>query len=87
MKPEAELGTVEGPGVRVMATADPAATELGAVPSTEVVMLEVCPMPKIVPRQLILTLTEAALAGVVRQKSVAIATGATTPARISVDAE
>ena len=49
VKPEAELGTVDTPGVRVMATAEPDAADPGAAPSTDVVMLEVWPIPKIVP--------------------------------------
>ncbi|MBX8691986.1 hypothetical protein ABQF44_09445 [Mycolicibacterium porcinum] len=35
------VGTVDAPGAMVMATAEFAATELGAVPVTEVVMLDV----------------------------------------------
>ncbi|WP_433562134.1 hypothetical protein ACQP1O_32150 [Nocardia sp. CA-151230] len=86
MKPEAELGTVDTPGVRVMATAEPDAAELGAAPSTDVVMLEVWPIPKIVPWQLQFTLTAVAFAGAAKQKTVASATGVTTPARSSMDA-
>ncbi|WP_157171961.1 hypothetical protein, partial [Nocardia higoensis] len=81
VKPEAELGTDETPGVRVMATAEPDAAELGAVPVTDVLMLEVWPMPRIVPRQLQFTLTVAAFAGVTVQNTVATATGARTAAR------
>lgn len=82
VKPEAEPGTEETPGVTVMATAEPDAAELGAVPVTDVVMVEVCPIPRIVPRQLQFTLTGSALAGAVEQKTVATATGARMPARI-----
>ena len=81
VKPEAELGTDEEPGVRVMATAEPDAAELGAVPVTDVVILEVWPIPRMVPLQLQFTLTGAAFAGAARQKTVATATGARTPAR------
>ncbi|NNH71276.1 hypothetical protein HLB23_15640 [Nocardia uniformis] len=49
-------------------------------------MLEVWPIPKIVPLQLQFTLTGTAFAGVAKQKSVASATGATTPARNNTDA-
>ncbi|WP_158675699.1 hypothetical protein [Nocardia stercoris] len=49
VKPEAELGTDEEPGVSVMATAVPCTAEAGAVPVTVVVMLEVWLTPKIVP--------------------------------------
>ncbi|MFE3254077.1 hypothetical protein [Nocardia sp. NPDC059229] len=86
VKPEAELGTVDTPGVRVMATAEPDAAEPGAAPSTDVVMFEVWPIPKIVPWQLQFTLTGAAFAGAAKQKAVASATGVTTPARSSTDA-
>ena len=41
VKPEADDGTLDEPGVRVMATGDPAVTDAGAAPSTEVFMLEV----------------------------------------------
>ncbi|HKR49008.1 MAG TPA: hypothetical protein VJT72_05390 [Pseudonocardiaceae bacterium] len=41
VKPDAVVGTVEEPGVRVMATGEPAVTEPGAAPVTEVVMLDV----------------------------------------------
>lgn len=81
VKPEAELGTDETPGVTVMATSDPDAAELGAVPVTDVVMVEVWLMPRIVPWQLQFTLTGAAFAGAVEQKTVAMATGARMPAR------
>ncbi|WP_157116989.1 hypothetical protein [Nocardia flavorosea] len=81
MKPEAELGTDETPGVTVMATADPDAAELGAVPVTDVVMVEVWLIPRTVPWQLQFTLTGAAFAGAVEQKKVATATGARMPAR------
>ncbi|MEV0110084.1 hypothetical protein AB0H42_27625 [Nocardia sp. NPDC050799] len=81
VKPEAELGTDEAPGVMVIATAEPDAAELGAVPVTDVVMVEVWPIPRIVPRQFQFTLTGAALAGAARQKTVATATGARMPAR------
>ncbi|NKY84890.1 hypothetical protein [Nocardia veterana] len=81
VKPEAELGTDDEPGVRVMATAEPDAAELGAVPVTVVVMLEVWPIPRIVPLQLQFTLTGAAFAGAARQKTVATAAGARTPTR------
>ncbi|WP_297609721.1 hypothetical protein [Nocardia sp.] len=86
LRPAAELGTEETPGVRVMATAEPDAAELGAVPSTDVVMLEVWLMPKTVPWQLQFTLTGVAFAGAAKQKRVASATGVTTPARSSTDA-
>ncbi|WP_157573914.1 hypothetical protein [Nocardia jejuensis] len=86
LKPDAELGTEEEPGVRVIATAEPVAAEPGAVPVTDVVMLEVWPMPKIVPWQLQFTLTGAALAGDAKQKTDASAIGATTPERSSTDA-
>ncbi|WP_157534910.1 hypothetical protein [Nocardia inohanensis] len=49
LNPDAELGTDEAPGVSVMATAEPAAAEAGAAPVTDVDILEVCPIPKIVP--------------------------------------
>ncbi|MUM04210.1 hypothetical protein B5P44_05355 [Mycobacterium sp. CBMA 213] len=39
--PAADVGTVDEPGAMVMATGEPAVTELGAVPVTEVVMLDV----------------------------------------------
>ncbi|MEV0078380.1 hypothetical protein AB0H58_18415 [Nocardia neocaledoniensis] len=81
VKPEAELGTEEAPGVMVMATAEPEAAEAGAVPVTVVFMLEVWPMPRTVPRQLQFTLTGAAFTGAARQKTVATATGARKPAR------
>lgn len=81
VKPEAELGTDEAPGVIVMATAEPDAAELGAVPVTDVVMVEVWPIPRIVPRQLQFTLTGLALAGAAKQKAVATAIGAIMPAR------
>ncbi|WP_196814498.1 hypothetical protein [Nocardia sp. BMG111209] len=81
VKPEAELGTDEEPGVRVMATAEPDAAELGAVPVTEVDILEFWLMPKTVPWQLQFTLTGVAFAGAARQKTVATAIGARTPAR------
>ncbi|MEU1956284.1 hypothetical protein [Nocardia rhamnosiphila] len=81
VKPEAELGTEEAPGVMVMATAEPDAAELGAVPVTDVVMFEFWPIPRIVPRQFQFTLTGAALAGAAKQKMDATATGAIMPAR------
>ncbi|MFD6388678.1 hypothetical protein ACWF9G_07275 [Nocardia sp. NPDC055029] len=81
VKPDAELGTDEAPGVIVMATAEPDATELGAVPVTDVFMLEVWPIPKTVPRQLQFTLTGAAFTGAAKQNTVATATGARNPAR------
>ncbi len=81
VKPEAELGTDELPGVMVMATADPDAAELGAVPVTEVAMVEVWPMPKIVPRQSQFTSTAAAFAGAAKQNAVATAAGRRMPAR------
>ncbi|MFD3745707.1 hypothetical protein [Nocardia sp. NPDC058633] len=81
VKPEAELGTDEAPGVMVMATAEPDAAELGAVPVTEVFMFEVWLIPKTVPRQFQLTLTGAAFTGAAKQKTVATATGARRPAR------
>ncbi|WP_167456282.1 hypothetical protein [Nocardia neocaledoniensis] len=81
VKPEAELGTDEAPGVMVMATAEPEAADAGAVPVTVVFMLEVWPMPRTVPRQLQFTLTGAAFTGAARQKTVATATGARKPAR------
>ncbi|MGW5919123.1 hypothetical protein ACWFPY_09015 [Nocardia fluminea] len=81
VKPAAELGTDEAPGVMVMATAEPDAAEAGAVPVTEVFMLEVWPIPKTVPRQLQFTLTGAAFTGAAKQKTVATATGARKPAR------
>ncbi|MEU4651413.1 hypothetical protein [Nocardia fluminea] len=81
VKPAAELGTDEAPGVMVMATAEPDAAEAGAVPVTEVFILEVWPMPKTVPRQLQFTLTGAAFTGAAKQKTVATATGARKPAR------
>ncbi|WP_410873364.1 hypothetical protein [Nocardia sp. A7] len=87
MKPEAELGTDEAPGVMVMATAEPDAVELGAVPVTEVVMFEVWPMPKTVPRQFQFTLTGAALTGAAKQKTVAMATGVRKPARNRVEVD
>ncbi|MBL1074303.1 hypothetical protein JK358_07825 [Nocardia sp. 2] len=86
VNPEAELGTEDAPGVSVMATADPEATELGAVPSTEVLMLDVWPMPKIVPWQLQFMLIAAAFAGVAEQKTAASAIGATMLVRSSADA-
>jgi hypothetical protein len=85
VKPDAELGTDDEPGVRVMATAEPDDAELGAVPVTDVVMLEVWPIPKMVPLQLQFTLTGAAFAGAAIQKTVATATGARTPARTRED--
>ncbi|NKX85939.1 hypothetical protein [Nocardia coubleae] len=81
VKPEAELGTDDAPGVMVMATADPDAAEPGAVPVTVVFMLEVWLIPRTVPRQAQFTLTGAALTGAARQKTVATATGAIKPAR------
>jgi hypothetical protein len=81
VKPEAELGTDEAPGVMVMATAEPDAAELGAAPVTDVFMLEVWPIPKTVPRQLQFTLMGVAFAGAAKQKTVATATGAIKPAR------
>ncbi|MFE9789755.1 hypothetical protein ACFYO7_30705 [Nocardia salmonicida] len=81
VKPAAELGTDEAPGVMVMATAEPDAAEPGAVPVTDVVILEVWPMPKTVPLQLQFTLIGAAFAGAAKQKTVATATGAIRPAR------
>ncbi|GGN80515.1 hypothetical protein GCM10011610_29980 [Nocardia rhizosphaerihabitans] len=81
VKPDAELGTDEAPGVIVMATAEPDAAELGAVPVTDVFMLEVWPIPKMVPRQLQFTLTGAAFTGAAKQNMVATATGARNPAR------
>jgi hypothetical protein len=81
VKPEAEPGTDEAPGVMVMATAEPDAAELGAVPVTDVVMVEVWPIPRIVPRQFQFTLTGSAFAGAAEQKTVATATGARRPAR------
>ncbi|MEU4322333.1 hypothetical protein ACFV24_26620 [Nocardia fluminea] len=81
VKPAAELGTDEAPGVMVIATAEPDAAEAGAVPVTEVFILEVWPIPKTVPRQLQFTLTGAAFTGAAKQKTVATATGARKPAR------
>ncbi|MGS2811422.1 hypothetical protein [Nocardia sp. MW-W600-9] len=81
VKPDAELGTDEAPGVIVMATAEPDAAEPGAVPVTEVFMLEVWLIPKTVPRQLQFTLTGAAFTGAAKQNMVATATGARKPAR------
>ncbi|MEV4205768.1 hypothetical protein OG308_22095 [Nocardia salmonicida] len=81
VKPAAELGTDEAPGVMVMATAEPDAAEPGAVPVTDVVILEVWPMPKTVPLQLQFTLMGTAFAGAAKQKTVATATGAIRPAR------
>ncbi|MFJ2666909.1 hypothetical protein ACIO14_21435 [Nocardia fluminea] len=81
VKPAAELGTDEAPGVMVMATAEPDAAEAGAVPVTEVFILEVWPIPKTVPRQLQFTLTGAAFTGAAKQKTVATATGARKLAR------
>src|SRR5690606_432571 len=81
VKPDAELGTDETPGVMVIATSEPDAAELGAVPVTDVVMVEVWPIPRIVPWQLQFTLTGAAFAGAVEQKTVAMATGARMLAR------
>jgi hypothetical protein len=81
VKPEAEPGTDEAPGVMVMATAEPDAAELGAVPVTDVVMVEVWPIPRIVPRQFQFTLTGSAFAGAAKLKTVATATGARRPAR------
>lgn len=81
VKPEAELGTDEAPGAIVMATAEPDAAEPGAVPLTVAVMLEVWPMPQTVPLQAQFTLTEAAFAGVAKQKTVATAIGAIRLAR------
>ncbi|MGW5385068.1 hypothetical protein [Nocardia sp. NPDC003963] len=81
MKPEAELGTDEAPGVMVMATAEPDAAELGAVPVTDVVMVEVWPIPRIVPRQFQFTLTGSAFAGATEQKTAATTAGARMPAR------
>ncbi|MET9211650.1 MULTISPECIES: hypothetical protein [unclassified Nocardia] len=81
VKPDAELGTDEAPGVIVMATAEPDAAEPGAVPVTDVFILEVWPMPKMVPRQLQFTLTGAAFTGAAKQNTVATATGARNPAR------
>ncbi|GAB2448491.1 hypothetical protein GCM10027262_71990 [Nocardia tengchongensis] len=86
VNPEAELGTVDAPGVRVMATAEPDAAEPGAVPVTVVVMLEVWPIPKIVPWQLQFTVTGVAFAGAANAKTVASATGVTIPARSSTEA-
>ncbi|WP_157181930.1 hypothetical protein [Nocardia testacea] len=81
VKPEAELGTDEAPGVMVMATAEPDAAELGAAPVTVVVMFDVWPIPRIVPRQFQFTLTGSAFAGAAVQKRAATATGARMPAR------
>ncbi|MEV6140689.1 hypothetical protein AB0L63_32565 [Nocardia sp. NPDC051990] len=81
LKPEALLGTADSPGVMVMATAEPDAAELGAVPVTDVVMLEVWLIPATVPLQLQFTLIGVAFAGAAKQKTVATATGAITPAR------
>ncbi|MEU4595781.1 hypothetical protein [Nocardia sp. NPDC023988] len=81
VKPEAELGTDDAPGVMVMATADPDAAEPGAVPVTVVFMFEVWLIPRTVPRHAQFTLTGAALTGAARQKTVATATGAIKPAR------
>jgi hypothetical protein len=39
--PDAEDGTDDDPGVRVMATGEPAVTDAGAVPVTDVVILDV----------------------------------------------
>ncbi|MDT0551536.1 hypothetical protein, partial [Streptomyces lonegramiae] len=75
--------TVDDPGVRVMATGEPAVTELGAAPVTEVVILDVWPTPLIVPLQLQFTLT-AAFAVPAKQRAAARATGVTAPARRSV---
>ncbi|MGW1741138.1 hypothetical protein ACWCPQ_20275 [Nocardia sp. NPDC001965] len=80
VKPEAVPGTDEEPGVMVMATAEPDAAELGAVPVTDVAMVDVWPIPRIVPRQFQFTLT-AAFAGAAKQKTEAMATGAIMPAR------
>jgi hypothetical protein len=77
-------GTVDEPGVRVMATGEPAVTEPGAVLVTEVVMLDVWPTPEIVPLQLQFTLT-AAFAVPAKQSAATSATGVTAPARSSVD--
>ncbi|MFJ2837907.1 MULTISPECIES: hypothetical protein [Nocardia] len=87
VKPDAELGTDEAPGVMVMATAEPEATELGAVPVTEVFMLEVWPIPRTVPRQLQFTLTGAAFTGAAKQNMVATATGARNPAEKSEEVD
>ncbi|MEU0545259.1 hypothetical protein [Nocardia sp. NPDC005978] len=86
VNPDAELGTEEAPGVRVMATAEPEVADAGAVPVTVVPMLEVCPMPKMVPWQLQFTLIGAAFAGAAKLKKVASATGVTMPARSNTDA-
>ncbi|MEV4130096.1 hypothetical protein [Nocardia sp. NPDC049707] len=81
VKPEALMGTDEAPGVTVTATAEPDAAELGAVPVTDVVMLEIWPIPRTVPLQLQFTLMGSAFAGAAKQNTVATATGARTAAR------
>jgi hypothetical protein len=82
--PTADDGTVDEPGAMVMATADPAVTEPGAVPVTEVVMLDVEGMGPSLPWQLQLTLT-AAFAVPAKQSAAANAIGVMTPARSSVE--
>ncbi|MBJ7464586.1 MAG: hypothetical protein JHD38_13205 [Mycolicibacterium sp.] len=84
VKPDADDGTLDEPGVRVMATGEPAVTEAGAVPSTDVVMLEFCEMPRTVPWQLQLTLV-AAFATPEKHKAAASAIGVTAPTRSNLD--
>ncbi|MDO3403341.1 hypothetical protein QWI29_25135 [Mycolicibacterium neoaurum] len=84
VKPEADDGTLDEPGVRVMATGEPAVTEPGATPSTDVVMLEVWETPRTVPWQLQLTVV-AAFATPAKHMAAASAIGVTAPTRSIVD--
>ncbi|WP_445166086.1 hypothetical protein ACTXG7_19710 [Mycolicibacterium sp. Dal123E01] len=74
------VGTVDEPGAIPMATAEPAVTELGAVPVTEVVMLDV-------PTEAWqLQFTETAAFAVPAKHSAAVrAIGVMAPARSSVE--
>jgi hypothetical protein len=78
--PAADVGTVDEPGAMVIATGEPAVTEPGAVPVTEVVMLDV----PTVAWQLQFTET-AACAVPAKQSAAASAIGVMAPARSSVD--
>jgi hypothetical protein len=86
VNPDAEDGTDDAPGVRVMASGEPAVTDpVGTVvPSTDVVILDVCATPATVPWQLQLTLV-AAFATPAKHIAVASTIGVTAPARSNVD--
>ncbi|TGD85103.1 hypothetical protein BayCH28_22115 [Mycolicibacterium sp. CH28] len=80
VKPSTVDGTVDEPGAMLMATAEPAVTELGAVPVTDVVWLDV-PADALQDQ-----FTETAACAVpAKQSAAARAIGVMAPARSSVD--